>query len=455
MSKKKLIFIITLLIIIPLFSVQAFAAGYTLGDPDNDGKITAGDARLALRASVGLEYLSSYEKGASDIDADGTITAGDARKILRTSVNLETIEKRPIHVYSSDCDYSDEKVVKEASCKEKGKIEMSCLCGKTKTKSIEKTEHIPGDEYVYTREPTCENSGYGYVKCIVCGDSISGTSTFIDKLGHLGNGEYCERCNKVNPNYLPQFGLGETWTVDGNWELTITDVKLHKFCNSVTNKNEGYGNYVVLVYYTYKNIGYIDDIWGDGLYISYSDFDVYDSEGNSAHTYPCTHETSPKECIVGTKSSASAAFVLQSYDGTLMLSIDEYDADGNTRRAVFNIDTNTLEEPEKPTPDTGSSDKSTALTLLCNGNTWKSEIGVNGTQVDPLTGWTLTFNQNGTAVLSTGSSTYYYTLDFIGKQDNCYVFDMHASNSNVSMVYDYTKEELCVLIRDDMGVFFY
>ena len=60
-------------------------------DPDGDGNISAADARLALRRSVGLE---TYEKGspaflACDVDLDGNVSAADARLILRASVGLE------------------------------------------------------------------------------------------------------------------------------------------------------------------------------------------------------------------------------------------------------------------------------------------------------------------------------------------------------------------------------
>lgn len=60
------------------------------GDIDNDGKITAADARFALRASVKLEILSDKQKLAADIDSNGSVTASDARTILRISVGLES-----------------------------------------------------------------------------------------------------------------------------------------------------------------------------------------------------------------------------------------------------------------------------------------------------------------------------------------------------------------------------
>ncbi len=61
----------------------------TLGDVDGDGQITSVDARLTLRASVGLENLSNDLIKRSDVDKDNTVSAADARLILRASVKLE------------------------------------------------------------------------------------------------------------------------------------------------------------------------------------------------------------------------------------------------------------------------------------------------------------------------------------------------------------------------------
>lgn len=57
-----------------------------LGDVDGDGKVTSIDARLILRASVGLEQIA-IDSG--DLDGDGKITASDARQALRISTGLE------------------------------------------------------------------------------------------------------------------------------------------------------------------------------------------------------------------------------------------------------------------------------------------------------------------------------------------------------------------------------
>ena len=64
---------------------------FLLGDVNKDGKLTAADARLALRVSAKLETLTDYIQKTADMNKDGKITAADARKILRVSAKLEEI----------------------------------------------------------------------------------------------------------------------------------------------------------------------------------------------------------------------------------------------------------------------------------------------------------------------------------------------------------------------------
>lgn len=64
---------------------------YMLGDVNGDGKITAADARIVLRASAKLETLEETSLLAADINKDNKITAADARTILRVSAKLETL----------------------------------------------------------------------------------------------------------------------------------------------------------------------------------------------------------------------------------------------------------------------------------------------------------------------------------------------------------------------------
>lgn len=68
---------------------------YKLGDVNLDGKITAADARLALRISAKLENYPAADSDVfmnADVNADGKITAADARIILRVSAGLSDFE---------------------------------------------------------------------------------------------------------------------------------------------------------------------------------------------------------------------------------------------------------------------------------------------------------------------------------------------------------------------------
>lgn len=61
----------------------------SLGDVDLNGKITAADARLALRSSAKLEKLSEIQQKNADVNRDKKVTSADARLILRVSAGLE------------------------------------------------------------------------------------------------------------------------------------------------------------------------------------------------------------------------------------------------------------------------------------------------------------------------------------------------------------------------------
>ncbi|MBE6811523.1 MAG: hypothetical protein E7523_01440 [Ruminococcaceae bacterium] len=89
--KKALALLLTMVM---LFGMGIFAMTVTastssrLGDVDNDGWVTAGDARLCLRFAVYLEDLDAESAYAANVDGDEYVSSGDAREILRFSVGL-------------------------------------------------------------------------------------------------------------------------------------------------------------------------------------------------------------------------------------------------------------------------------------------------------------------------------------------------------------------------------
>lgn len=62
-----------------------------MGDADNDGRVTASDARFLLRVSVGFveENVALISRG--DLDRDGKISSDDARTALRVAVGLDSV----------------------------------------------------------------------------------------------------------------------------------------------------------------------------------------------------------------------------------------------------------------------------------------------------------------------------------------------------------------------------
>lgn len=95
--KKILCLLLAICLLSASFSI--FATASTLapkeiispyGDVDFDNYISSTDARLVLRAAVGLEKFDDFTAFVADVDFDSVLSAGDARLILRIAVGLES-----------------------------------------------------------------------------------------------------------------------------------------------------------------------------------------------------------------------------------------------------------------------------------------------------------------------------------------------------------------------------
>lgn len=78
-----------------IFVLCPMSSAALKGDVDNDGKITASDARYILRLSVKLEKAGYEMSLLADADYNGSITAADSRKVLRLSVGIEDKDIKP------------------------------------------------------------------------------------------------------------------------------------------------------------------------------------------------------------------------------------------------------------------------------------------------------------------------------------------------------------------------
>ncbi len=161
MKKWAVLFAATLLF---CFSISFVYAG-TLGDIDKDGKISASDARRALRAAVGLDQLSEEETRVADADHSGDISAADARLILRVAVELEAFQHPAMGAWTPAGDGTHVKtctvcgeVLETQNCRYSGKVIL--------------TENS---------EPTCTDAVFYQQTCSVCGHK---KTTEIPALGH-------------------------------------------------------------------------------------------------------------------------------------------------------------------------------------------------------------------------------------------------------------------------------
>lgn len=87
--KKIFTVFMAFLMLVSVFPLSVSAA--KLGDVDGNGTLSAEDARLALRAAVGLEKLSAEMFLRADVDNNPGVDSADARLILRAAVGLTTL----------------------------------------------------------------------------------------------------------------------------------------------------------------------------------------------------------------------------------------------------------------------------------------------------------------------------------------------------------------------------
>ena len=143
--------VITTLLIAGAFSANALLVGDVA---DNDGKLTSSDARLVLRAAVGLETLSDELIDIGDTDGDGILKSADARSVLRMSVGLDATR----HYYTKE-------VILAPDCTNKGTMKLACTeCDDIQEKELDALGHDFASPEVLTAV-TCETAGLEKYTC--------------------------------------------------------------------------------------------------------------------------------------------------------------------------------------------------------------------------------------------------------------------------------------------------
>lgn len=199
-SLKTLLITLVALVCAMLFMFTAFANA--LGDVDGKDGVNAADARLALRAAVGLENFApgSAEFKAADVDRDNHITANDARSILRAAVGLEDLagacdhewtvytvktiedEANPEKTTEWKCERNEKKLpvgYHSRTCTKCGEVEIGdCQYGE----KIPQNKNKPGPA-------TCTESFTWYQRCTLCYGARVGTDQKLNHSGKILNAE--------------------------------------------------------------------------------------------------------------------------------------------------------------------------------------------------------------------------------------------------------------------------
>lgn len=128
------------------------------------------------------------------------------------------------------------------------------------------------------------------------------------------------------------YKIGETWTVDGQWELTITGVDESDFRNEYSEKTPAA---VYNVKFSYTNIGFEDE-FSDGLFITLDDT-IIDSQNQMGYSYPGEITDYTQETPVGATCNAEVCIGVDNA-GSFQLIVTKYDGNSQKHTATFQID---------------------------------------------------------------------------------------------------------------------
>ena len=155
--------------------------------------------------------------------------------------------------------------------------------------------------------------------------------------GHAYVSGVCSRCGAKDTAYVEVFTCEQTWTVENQWEFSVTSVTVHHLCSNSLNQAEGYTDQqVVTIRYTYKNIGYTNDY--NDLMLNEMAFAVYDERGETASTYACRHKQPAQPLAPGESCTAEAVYVLNNHSDHLQLTVRFLPSNGHgVQRAQFDL----------------------------------------------------------------------------------------------------------------------
>ena len=128
------------------------------------------------------------------------------------------------------------------------------------------------------------------------------------------------------------YGVGETWTVEGMWNLTFTSATVTEERNQFEETNPAQ---VLILNYSYENLGYVGEY--QDLFISSMDMQFIDGSNQMADTYPLSGEDTAKPAPIGSRCDASEAIGLKNASDKITVIISRTDSNGEAQKATFEL----------------------------------------------------------------------------------------------------------------------
>lgn len=285
-----------------------------------------GVKKKARWASSNKSVATVTQKGKVSAKKKGTtaITAKIGKKKYACKVTVESpkLSKTSITVKKGKT-YQ----LKMQNTKQKYKWSSKNKSIATVTSKGKVTGKKTGTTYIYAKSA----SGKIFKCKVTVKKSASSGGSFSD--GSDSNGSNPSIISKPT---VKTYELGQTWTVPGQWRMTINSVTEMSERNPYTNTNP---EAVYLVDYTYENIGYTSSYF-DGLFMSLGLYRYIDSQGYAGYTYPNSKAYYPEELPIGAKCRAQECIGVN-HRGNFKIYVDEYAGNSDTKySAIFNVPIN-------------------------------------------------------------------------------------------------------------------
>lgn len=146
--------------------------------------------------------------------------------------------------------------------------------------------------------------------------------------------------SQENQNNVQTLKVGDTWTVDGQWSLTIHSLTPTSNRNPYSEKNPAQ---VFLVTYSYENLGYYNNFYNeDKLFFDLEpngDATVIDSKGELAYSYPADKVGYAQETPQGAKcANAQDVIAVNNVSNTITMNISKTDGNGIKQTVKYILD---------------------------------------------------------------------------------------------------------------------